>query len=169
MVRKVYLFAALLLLTGRPVWADPNTGTVSVTGHLLTSACTISGGADLTFNLGRVLTSDLPSIGSTYGRLSQNISLSCDEGTIVHVTVSGTAQSNDDTILINTGTAEGIGIQLLDVNDNDTPIEMGKEWTPITSASTGDVIPIAAQYIRTGSSLAAGAVTANATYTLEYE
>lgn len=157
---------SLLYITG--VCSASDSGTVHVTGNLLTSTCTISGGSDLTFDLDSVTKSDLPDVDSTAGRQEQSIQLSCDADTKINMTVNADSDSSDNTIINNTGTAQGVGLQLLDVTNNSTPIKMGVTWTVISDSTQVETIPIAAQYIRTGN-LVAGTVKATATYTLDYE
>lgn len=145
-----------------------NTGTVTVTGNLLASSCTISGGGDLTFTLDTVTGTDLPDINSVAGRKEQSIGLICDTGTNVYMTVTGTSVTDEPTIIKNTGTASGVDLQLLDVSNSDTPITLGERWLVLGDTTATTSIPLAAQYIRTGP-VGSGTVKANVTYTLDYE
>ncbi|WP_312176143.1 fimbrial protein [Pseudescherichia sp.] len=160
-----YLLLLFLLITLNR-FAIADSGSVTVTGNLLSSGCSVSGAANLTYNLKKGVAGDLPDENSTYGRQHQAISLSCDEGTIVHITIEGNHLANNNSILSNTGTGKGVNIQLLNVNN--TPIRMGEVWTPIIDANSRETIVIGAQYIRTGN-IVAGTVSASATYTLKYE
>lgn len=145
-----------------------DTGTVHVTGNLLAGSCSVSGGSDITFNLDKVSPQDLPAVNATAGRIEQSINLTCDEDTTVYMTVNGTSVDDDPTIIENTGTAKGVGLQLLDVTNNSTPITLGDRWMVIDQTGTSATIPLAAQYIRTGD-LDGGTVQASVTYTLDYQ
>ncbi|EJH7015195.1 type 1 fimbrial protein [Salmonella enterica] len=168
MIRRPLFSILLLGATMTFAHADTNTGSVTVSGNLLASACTLTSGSELDFNLEQVSRSDLPDVGSTFGRLEQDIELSCDEGTLVYMTVNGDTESDDNTIIKNAGDAGGVGLQLLDVTDNNTPVEIGTRWMLVNGAKATETIPLAAQYIRTGE-LSSGTVEASATYTLDYE
>ncbi|MEG5548267.1 fimbrial protein [Enterobacter wuhouensis] len=161
------LFPLVLTVAAWHASAASN-GSVHVTGNLLTSSCSVTSGTNLTYDLSTAMTDDLPAVDSTTGRQEQNIVLSCDTGVVVYMTINGDHSTNDNTILNNTGTAQGVGIQLLNVNDNYTPIAMGNRWVVINSTAATNTVSIAAQYIRTGT-LATGTVESSATYTLDYE
>ncbi|MFI7811722.1 fimbrial protein [Citrobacter werkmanii] len=158
----------ILVLTSTAASAATNSGTVHVTGNLLSSSCTVTGGTDLTFNLDAVTKADFPDQSSTAGRQEQSIELICDADTVINMTVDADTDATDNTIIKNTGSAQGVGLQLLDVSNSNTPIKMGRRWVVITDSTQVETIPLAAQYIRIGA-LESGSVKANATYTLDYE
>lgn len=138
-------------------------------GTIQPSGCVISGGQDLNITLDDVEKKDLPNQGSTWGESSpENIQLICNKGSNVYITFSGTqsADSSDASILQNNGTAEGIGVQLL--NGNGDVYQLGEKVSAVTDSGTTVTIPVSARYIRTGD-LSAGSVEASATYTLNYE
>ncbi|WP_312413207.1 fimbrial protein [Pseudescherichia sp.] len=164
------IFSVLSILTITRAYAGTGyeTGTVNITGNLLPSTCSISGASDLTFALGNVSQADLPDINATFGRVEQAISLRCDADTGVYMTVSGDSVADSPAIIENKGTGKGVGVQLLDVSNNYTPISLGERWMVIQATEGDDTIPLAAQYIRTGT-LDSGTVTASVTYNLDYE
>jgi len=84
------------------------------------------------------------------------------------MTVSGDSVADSPAIIENKGTGKGVGVQLLDVSNNYTPISLGERWMVIQATEGDDTIPLAAQYIRTGT-LDSGTVTASVTYNLDYE
>lgn len=166
---SLLIFSVLSLLSMTSAEAAKfNSGTVTVTGNLLASSCTLTGGTDLTFALDSVSSSDLPQVDSVAGRKEQNINLSCDAGTNVYMTITGTNVENEPTIIENTGSAQGVDLQLLDVSGSDKPITLGERWMVVQGASETTSIPLAAQYIRTGP-VDSGTVKATVTYTLDYE
>lgn len=146
--------------------------TVNFSGTISASGCTIANNQDMTITLADAHKADLPSVGSTWGQSGEkDISLSCNAGTNVYATFSGTQASgtSDTSVLQNNGTAQGIGVQLIDLHDgNNNPINMNYRFSPVTNAGATATIPIAARYIRTGD-LSAGSVDASATYTLDYD
>lgn len=172
MMKKIglTLFGVLFILTLTRAYAGTGyeTGTVNVTGNLLPSTCSISGATDLTFALGNVSASDLPEINSTFGRTEQSISLTCTTETGVYMTVTGDSIADSPTVIENKGTGKGVGLQLLDVSNSDNPISLGERWMVIQASEGSAVIPLAAQYIRTGS-ISSGTVTASVAYTLDYQ
>lgn len=165
---KTIIIAFIGLLSSVSVYADVSEGTVHVTGNLLAPTCSITGGTDITFNLDTVSVSDLPDVNSTAGKMEKEISLTCDADTQVYMTIDGCSSTDNDSVIVNTGTAQGVGIQLLDVTNNNNPIHIGQRWNVIAHSTESESIPIAAQYYRLGS-LTAGTVKATATYTLDYE
>lgn len=175
MMKRKFMWKPIIMLLGLlPAFtfvgsaAASDTGTVHVTGNLLAGSCSVTGGTDLTFNLAPVSTGGLPNVNSTAGRTEQSLNLSCDEDTTVYMTVTGTSVADNPTVIASTGSAQGVGLQLLDVTNNNTPITLGARWMVINQTGTTTAIPLAAQYIRTGS-LTSGTVKATVTYTLDYQ
>lgn len=138
-------------------------------GEIHASGCIVNSGQDLNITLDDVQKKDLSGVGSTWGQSSaEDIQLTCNKGTNVYVTFTGTqaADSTDASILANNGSAKGLGVQLL--NSQGTPYVMGSKVAAVTNSGTSVTIPVSARYIRTGD-LSAGSVEASATYTLDYE
>lgn len=164
----IMILGLLPAFTFMPTASASDTGTVHVTGNLLAGSCSVTGGTDLTFNLASVSSGGLPDVNSTAGRTEQSLNLTCDEDTTVYMTISGTSVADNPTVIQNTGTAQGVGLQLLDVTNNNTPVTLGERWKVISQTGTSAAIPLAAQYIRTGA-VTSGTVTASVTYTLDYQ
>lgn len=171
MFRYALLFF-ILISSCQTLSAFADSGTVHVLGNVLSPSCSITGGQNLNIELVDAHRSDLPSVGSYWGQSDEkDITLSCNTGTSVHIRFEGTLapETSDTSVLKNTGTASGIGIQLIDLHDgNNHPINMDYRWTPITDSAVTASIPIAARYYRIGD-LAVGSVQADATYTLDYD
>ncbi|EMQ2085162.1 type 1 fimbrial protein [Salmonella enterica subsp. enterica] len=140
-------------------------------GAVTSSGCSVTGGQTLNITLNDAHKADLPAVGSVWGESDEKeISLSCNAGTNVNITFSGAqATDTDDTsVLQNNGSAKGVGVQLMDLHNGDTPIPLNEKIAAVTNSGTTASIPIAARYIRTGD-LTAGNVEASATWTLDYE
>ncbi|HBQ8098965.1 TPA: type 1 fimbrial protein [Klebsiella pneumoniae] len=140
-------------------------------GAVTSSGCSVTGGQTLNITLNDAHKADLPAVGSVWGESDEKeISLSCNAGTNVNITFSGAqATDTDDTsVLQNNGSAKGVGVQLMDLHNGDTPIPLNEKIAAVTNSGTTANIPIAARYIRTGD-LTAGSVEASATWTLDYE
>lgn len=103
--------------------------------------------------------------GSTDGTTAFNIQLNCQSSGKVAITLS-TANPVAPSVLVNTGTAAGVGVQLL---YQGSPVTFG---TAIALGSTGPgpvSIPFSARYYQTRATLpTGGSVNATATYTLTY-
>ncbi|MFI7811721.1 fimbrial protein [Citrobacter werkmanii] len=128
--------------------------------------CIINSGNDISIKLDDAHKSDFPSVGSSWGESEpENIGLTCNPGTNVSITFTA-SQGSIMNALSNNGTAEGLGVQLLDGKGN--VYKLGEETQVITDATTNEQIPVSARYIRTGD-MTTGTVDASATYTLNYE
>lgn len=167
-IPAIIMFGLLPIFAFMDNAAAGDTGTVHVTGNLLPGTCSVSGGTDLTFNLAPVSSGGLPAVNSTAGRTEQSLNLTCDEDTTVYMTITGDSIKDNPAIIENTGSAQGVDLQLLDVTNNNTPITLGARWMVINKTGASTAIPLAAQYIRTGE-LTSGTVTASVTYTLDYQ
>ena len=112
------LFFLPLLLLAIASLAEADGGNIHITGNLTAQSCTVDGATDFTLSLGTVDRADLPSVGSTANQVGLNIPLSCISGTKVIIQIDGTSVSDNNTVMVNTGTAEGVGTQLLEPNNN---------------------------------------------------
>ncbi|STV69254.1 type 1 fimbriae major subunit FimA [Klebsiella michiganensis] len=101
------LFFLPLLLLAIASLAEADGGNIHITGNLTAQSCTVDGATDFTLSLGTVDRADLPSVGSTANQVGLNIPLSCISGTKVIIQIDGTSISDNNTVMVNTGTAEG--------------------------------------------------------------
>jgi len=112
--------------------------------------------------------SALGSTGASAGRTGFNISLNCSSGATLDIQLNYVGTNTGITgVLKSTGSAGGVGVQLLDQNSN--PVVFGN--TTVLGATPNNSqwnIPYFAQYYRTGT-VTAGSVTASATFTLSYQ
>lgn len=123
----------------------------------------------LTVALPTINTSDLNSIGATAGRTPFSLDLQdCVLQTEVVMTMSGTTDGVAS-VLKNTGTASGVGVQLLNGGVNGMPLELNSAIDMGNVGSNTTMrIPLAASYYQTGQNAGAGTVLAISTVTFTY-
>lgn len=132
--------------------------------------CTINAGsAAQVITLPAISTATLAARGSVSGLKAFSIGLTCQTG--VNATIAWTSAQSTTTagLMTSTGTANNIGVQLLD--ENQDPLPWGTATT-ITGASAGGVVtlPYYAQYYRSGNgSVSVGTVSSKATFTVNYQ
>jgi major type 1 subunit fimbrin (pilin) len=168
--------AAVLSISPSAFAASVESGTVTFTGSLTASTCTISA---LTQNQTVTLPtlpitqfSNTP-VGSFAGAKSFSFTLTgC--GTATKATASFDVSPQLDTTtgaLINTGTATGIEVQL--VNDPDlTAITIGAQTSYAESAaitSGAATLNYAARYYQSATSVSAGSVSTSVQYSMSYQ
>lgn len=121
-----------------------------------------------TVSMRTVNSSALAITGAVAQKTPFSIALLCQSGVKVNVTFSSAGGSSGvSSVVASTGTATGVGIQLLHATD--TPITLDQARTVVNSTSGNAAIPFSAQYYRLGSGAVARTVRAQATYTLSYQ
>lgn len=124
--------------------------------------------ANQTVSMRTANSSTLAATGAVSGKTPFSIALTCQSGVKVNVTFSSAAgASGVDSVVKSTGTATGIGIQLLDASD--APIALDQAHKVVESTSGNTTIPFFAQYYRLSGGTATGTVQAAATYTMSYQ
>ncbi|GGP25090.1 fimbrial protein [Silvimonas amylolytica] len=144
------------------------------TGTLTAPSCTVDG--DATVQLPPALTHDMNAAGAptTFSPTAFNISLSnCTNVETVTMTLSATTDTLPS-VLKNTGTAGGVGVQLLKANavndktgtplDFTAPLVMSK-----IDSNTVMTIPFVAQYYVLAQPVTPGKVAAMATFNFTYK
>ncbi|QSX74368.1 fimbrial protein [Lysobacter arenosi] len=138
--------------------------------------------SNISVALGTVSGSLLPSIGATSNAAPFNISLNCESGSNVRISMTdATLPSNESTTLTLSAasTALGVGVQMLYagalVKYGPAPNSYTTSSVPSTNSislgvQSGAVqIPFQARFVRTGSTVGAGTVQALSTFTLSYQ
>ena len=162
--------------SGTDAWGNAFTGAAS--GSFSSIACSVTQSAVLV-TMPQANTKDLPSVGATTGTTPFSLSLNCDPGVRVAVTVTdATTPSNGSNTLSLTAdsTAKGIGYQLSYAN---VPILYGPDSSAAgntnqimvsSSPTSGGAfsVPLKASYIRTGV-VNPGTANAKATFTMSYQ
>lgn len=123
-----------------------------------------------------VTTSTFTSVGTTAGAMPFQIKLTnCPTGNQLGITLS---TSNPYTapgvngVILNTAATQpvgGVGVQLLDANNNNNPVTFGTAIPEGQISGATVNLPFVARYYQTGAPVTAGNVTAVATYTLNYQ
>jgi len=136
-------------------------------------ACSV-GNASIIVPMGNIKTTAFSGVGSSpavSNTQSFNIPLSCNTGTRVFMSLTGTAVNGAKGVLAldsagSSGVAAGVGIQLL---SNNAPVTFGTSiYTGTTSSSGVYNIPLQARYYQTAQNITAGRANSSATFTLTY-
>ncbi|WP_211606477.1 fimbrial protein [Paraburkholderia nemoris] len=159
-------------------WGQPSLYTGAATGTLTGVTCSVNN-SQIPIALPDVKVSDFSSgVGSVAGPKEGVLSLTCQSGVKVWITLTDNVQpSNRTNTLQLTGdsTAKGIGIQVL--NPTGSPVLFGadsaasgnqNQWLIGDSPNGTLPVPLTAQYIRTGT-VSGGSVKALATFTMSYQ
>lgn len=129
--------------------------------------CTVNS-YDSSVELGWAFTQRLKSVGTTSNKTPFTINMACASTSLnPTITFTGNTVTNYPSVLANTGTAQGVGIQLLYQNNVITPntsTSLGKVATTSSTDYNFD-----AQYYQTASPVTAGTVDVIATFTISYE
>ena len=171
----------------------PTSASLSFNLRSMPTSCRLTSAAAQHITLPEIRMRDLPSIGSTYdGGNEAKFTVQCEPGVTPLATLTDASDpSNLGNILTNTGTAQGVGVQLLQTSyaftnshcvNNSTACRFGPDssapgnpnqwrWTPyynLNPATTNPTLRFKARYIRTGQ-LRGGDVKATATITFSYQ
>jgi type 1 fimbria pilin len=168
------VLGVVMLQDSDGVYRDGLTTTL-LDGTINVLACSITT-PQLTFPIGDI---SAATFGSTVGTTpagaqnTQNLGLNCDPGANVNVSLSGIQNPDVATTSVlaltgqgNTGTAKGVGVQLL---YNGTPITLNTRL-PLNVAMGGQqAFPLTARYYQTQATVEPGTANASATLNLTYQ
>lgn len=182
---RILALAATAALVSSPM-AFAADGTITFTGNVVDTTCTISGGtaaaADFTVTLPKVSASALDVAAKTAGDTPFTITLSgCKAGTAaatggVHTLFE--AGGNVDTStgrLKNTAASGATNVQIGILNASDrSAVKLGapdasQNSRSATLSSGGASLNYIAQYVANGGPATAGSVTSSVTYSIVYE
>ncbi len=123
-----------------------------------------------TVPLPTVMSGQFSGTGSTAGEKDFSIQLYCPAsaaGADVAITLSSNDPFDDQLAVINNGgSAQGVGVQVLDGNGN--TIAFGPAIDVGTASAGNFDIPLKARYYQTGESVKGGSVSATVNYTITY-
>lgn len=135
------------------------------------SSCVVTTPTTLNIALGDYHSTDFGAVGSTLGSANIDMTLSCYDGVKVTAVISAdedAAQSGVIKLTEGSDSATGLGIQVL--NANNDPLPIGTEIAVGTTTVEGEYnINWSARYIKTLSKVTAGKANALATVNLNYE
>ncbi|MEI7035467.1 fimbrial protein [Fulvimonas yonginensis] len=136
----------------------------------LAPACKVTTQA-IAVTLPTVTTGSFAGKDSTTGATPFSIQLTCPSGSSATLKIQLDAQAGTapgyTTVLVNQGTAGGIGVELKDRNG--IPVTYGQAATVGTTVAGSMTLPYTAQYHATASMVTGGTVKATATFTLSYQ
>ncbi len=152
-------------------------GTITFTGAITGTTCTINGGGNggnFAVTMPQVSASSMSAVNATAGRTPFNIALtgcSTQTGSVHAYFEPGASVDTTTGNLKNTGAATGVQVRLL--NGDATKINAGsadasqnsKAATLVAGAAT---LPYFAEYVRTGA-IGAGAVNSSVMYSIVYQ
>jgi type 1 fimbria pilin len=154
------------------VTLNDGTGTLSIAGGTAVRPVTCSvtsATANQTIPMATVSPSMLPSAGAVAAKTPFSIALICESGVSVAVTfTSASGNSGIDSVLASSGTATGVGVQLLDASQKPVTLDTALQLTPGTTGNAS--FQFFGQYYRVGSAEAtAGTVRATTIFTMSYQ
>lgn len=174
MSRFFYAFFFLLMYSGMSYSAD---STITITGYLRDNTCVVSAGSqNFTVDLMTNAARQFSSVGTNSQPVAFSIVLSpCGKSvTAVKIGFTGTADADNSQLLAldkAAGNAAGLGVQLLDKNQNAIPINQTSSnltWITLTPGNT-NTINYYARLKATRKPVTAGHVSATAVFTLEFQ
>lgn len=150
--------------------------TVQLTGGTINAlACTITT-PQLTFPIGDISAAAFGSVVGTtpaVAQNTQNLGLNCSAGTNISVSLSGIQNPDSANTSVmaltgqgNSGTAKGVGVQLL---YNGSPLTLNSRLLLKQSAGGQETLPLTARYFQTLTSVESGSANASATLNLTYQ
>ncbi|NTX79285.1 hypothetical protein FCL49_10290 [Serratia proteamaculans] len=135
-------------------------------------ACSLSS-TSINVPLGDVLISKFTAVGVTANDKSFNLGLTCDKDAKINVSMAGTqnADTSETSVLAltsagQTGTASGIGVQLL---YGGIPLKINTNILLRTSAGGLDTLPLTARYYQTKATVGTGQANSSATLNITYQ
>ncbi|WP_420902491.1 fimbrial protein [Pseudomonas synxantha] len=138
----------------------------TVTGRAALGTCLITT-PNIHVAMPEVTSSELPTVGSTFGEVFFNIGISCDSSSKVYAefTDSNSASNSGDSLGLGAGsTAKGIRFQVL----HDGVLVRYKQRRALGDIQSGGQISMSARYIRDGN-LVPGRAVAQSTYIVSYD
>ncbi|MFS7241166.1 fimbrial protein [Serratia proteamaculans] len=145
---------------------------IYITGTVTTLACSLSS-TSINVPLGDTLVSKFTGVGISTGDKAFNVGLTCDKDAKINVSLDGT-QNTDTTetsVLAltsagQTGTASGVGVQLL---YGGTPLKINNNILLKTSAGGKETLPFTARYYQTKAAVGSGQANSSATLNITYQ
>jgi len=176
---KAILYTSLTaaLFSAGAVHAAPvsvSGGTINFEGQVVDAACSVTADADnQTITLDQVQATKLATPGQAAGQQQPfTISLEGCNSTVsanAGVTFNGQADTTTTTALANTagaGSATNVALQLYGPDGKELGLGTASSTIPLSDGQ--NVLPFSVDYIATGAAATAGAVSATATFNINY-
>lgn len=171
-----------------PTGADFGHGTLHFTGSVINAPCSIApGDEDIDVPLGQVANKVLEA-GAGYSNTQpitihlQNCDLTAHNGVAsgtgtvdypafskVTVKFAGSADAKNSDLYANTGTAQGVGIRLMDMMAGNNPLKANDSSAEYSLVTGDNVLKFGARLEKNGDAVATGTVAADVTYALDYK
>ncbi|CAI2448629.1 fimbrial protein [Serratia liquefaciens] len=140
--------------------------------NITSVACSLNS-TSINVPLGDVSTVQFTAIGATAGDKTFDIGLNCDKGARINVALAGTQNTDttDTSVLAltnagQTGTAKGVGVQLL---YGGVPLKINNNIVLKTSVGGQETLPFTARYYQTNNLLGPGKANSSATLNITYQ
>lgn len=171
--------AFLLACTGFITQAHASDGTISFTGQISTTTCTISvagNGNNGSISLPRISTKALAANLATAGATPFSISLSGCTGTAIQAAIwfENDVNVNAAGRLVNSGTASNVDVAIYNVGSSthipigQTSTTFGSSGTAFSISSGNATLNYLARYYANGQATA-GTISASVNYTVQYQ
>lgn len=150
------------------------TTSLTVTGanNITSVACSLNS-TSINVPLGDVLDIKFTGVGVTTGDKVFNVGLTCDKDAKINVALAGTqnSEASDTSVLAltnagQTGTAKGVGVQLL---YGGVPLKINNNILLKTSPGGQETLPFTARYYQTNKQVTAGKANSSATLNITYQ
>lgn len=169
-VNKIVIALGMVMAAGAANAADQGHGTITFTGSITDSPCSITAEtANQTVDLGQVSSTALKS-GQTSSPKAFFIQLEqCDTSSLssVATTFTGAADASNPDMLGITGSASGAGIVITD--GSGTPVKLGTASDAQTIGDGSNKLSFSAYLQANGASITAGDYSSTADFTLAYQ
>ncbi|HBK4767639.1 TPA: fimbrial protein [Serratia liquefaciens] len=156
--------------TGSP-WITTSL-TVTGTNNIISVACSLNS-TSINVPLGDVLDIKFTGVGVTAGDKTFDLGLNCDKEARINVALAGTQNTDttDTSVLAltnagQTGTAKGVGVQLL---YGGVPLKINNNIVLKTSVGGQETLPFTARYYQTNQLVTAGKANSSATLNITYQ
>ena len=171
-----------------PTGTDSGHGTLHFTGSIINSPCSIApGDENIDVPLGQVANKVLEA-GAGYSQTQpvtihlQDCDLTKADGVIsgsatvdypaiskVVVNFSGSPDSQNSELYANTGTAQGVGIRLMDTMAGNKSLAANSPLSEQALTPGDNILKFGARLEKNGDAVATGTVAADVTYSMEYK
>ncbi|ELO4114571.1 fimbrial protein [Salmonella enterica] len=192
---KVKLFVAICMagsvgtaLAAAPTGADFCHGTLHFTGSVINSPCSIApGDENIDVPLGQVANKVLEA-GAGYSTVQpitihlQNCDLTAQNavasgtGTVdypafskVSVTFAGSPDAKNADLYANTGTAQGVGVRLMDTMAGNVPLKANDASSDYALTSGDNELKFGARLEKNGDAVTTGTIVTDVTYAMNYK
>ncbi|NTX82074.1 type 1 fimbrial protein [Serratia proteamaculans] len=165
-------FSPIIESTPGPAAITAEAITMGAGNIITTLACSLNS-TSINVPLGDVAATKFTGIATTAGDKSFDLGLTCDKDAKINVSLAGTqnTDTSETSVLAltsagQTGTASGVGVQLL---YGGTPLKINNNILLKSSAGGQETLPFTARYYQTLADISAGLANSSATLNITYQ